>query len=124
MVDGYLVGTGVGYEVDSVERHGSSAQMGATLLRHERFNTAGLSLVHVTPAEYWTDPAPFLDRLSREVARRAAAGLSEPPGLLVQPRGPVILRRRRDPRGIRGADAPSGRPWIPRGSCAGAIAAE
>lgn len=88
--DIYLLGTGIGVEVDSLERHGEAATLQATLGRHERSSAAGLSLLHLTPGTFRADPDAFLQRLLAAVASRRAAGLSEPPGMVVRPRGPVL----------------------------------
>lgn len=89
-LDVYLVGTGVGGEVDSKERHGQQESLDDTLVRHERASTNGLSLVHVTPGRYRDDPAAFLGRLFAKVAERRSRGLGEPAGLAVIPRGPLL----------------------------------
>jgi hypothetical protein len=89
-LDGYLIGTGVGYEVDSREWHGSSRDMSATLQRHERANRAGLTLVHVTPVSYRANSGAFLARLDAAVAHRRATGLGEPAGLRLVGETPVL----------------------------------
>lgn len=89
-VDGYLLGTGVGYEVDSRERHGSSSEMSATLQRHERAARAALSLVHVTPSSYRSDPAGFHARLAEAVRHRREMGLGEPAGMRLLGESPVL----------------------------------
>ncbi len=88
--DAYLVGTGVGAEMDSKERHGHADALDATLLRHERVSRHGLELLHVTPARFRADPQAFITDLRRAVARRRAAGRGEPAGLQVIPRGPLL----------------------------------
>jgi hypothetical protein len=88
--DVYLVGTGVGGEMDSREWHEGAEQLDQTLLRHERAHRWGLSLVHVTPGRFRADPASFTARLLREVAERRRQGLGEPDGLVVTPRGPLL----------------------------------
>lgn len=88
--DVYLVGTGVGAEMDSKERHGDADALDATLLRHARAQAHGISLLHVTPARYRRDPAAFRARVLDEVADRARRGLREPAGLQVVPRGPLL----------------------------------
>lgn len=89
--DVYLVGTGVGGELDSVERHGGQEHLADTLDRHERADVAGVHLVHVTPQRFRADPAAFLARLRRAVAHRGDR--CEPPGLVVLPRGPLLGQR-------------------------------
>lgn len=89
-LDVYLVGTGVGAEMDSQERHGGSDNLDDTLRRHEHATRCGLSLVHVTPGRYRADPAGFRARLLAAVAERRDRGLGEPDGLEVLPRGPLL----------------------------------
>lgn len=88
--DVYLVGTGVGGEMDSQEWHGEAEQLDATLMRHELAQHHGLTLVHVTPARFRSDPAAFTARLVRAVAEQRREGLGEPAGLVVTPRGPLL----------------------------------
>ncbi|MCW2544139.1 MAG: hypothetical protein JWM40_1691 [Frankiales bacterium] len=80
VVDGYVLGSGVGYEVDSVERHAGHEELAATLDRHESFRAAGVEL-HTTPTRFRGAPDAFVGRLL------AVAGSGvEPPGLDVRPR--------------------------------------
>jgi hypothetical protein len=88
--DVYLVGTGVGGEIDSRERHEQADLLDQTLLRHERAHASGLSLVHVTPTRFRAEPAAFTARLLAAVAERRRQGLREPDGLVVTPRGPLL----------------------------------
>ena len=76
--DVYLLGTGVGGELDSKERHGEAALLDATLQRHGRFADAGLWLEHVTPARFRRDPDAYV-----EVLLAHAATHREPAGLRV-----------------------------------------
>jgi hypothetical protein len=89
VADGYLLGTGVGYEVDSVERHSGPA-LTATLDRHERLSRVGVRLVHVTPSSFRADPHAFLNRLVEAVSARRSVGLGDPPGLTLAHPGPVL----------------------------------
>ncbi len=82
--DVYLLGTGVGGELDSKERHAEAELLDATLQRHGRFAHAGLWLEHVTPARFRRDPDAYVDLL---LAR--AAVHREPAGLRVVHVGPV-----------------------------------
>ncbi len=50
--DGWIPSAGIGWEMDSVEQHGSTNDLDATLLRHERFADAGLALRHITPTRF------------------------------------------------------------------------
>ena len=68
--DVYLVGTGVGGEVDSRERHEEADLLDQTLLRHQRAHAFGISLLHVTPTRFRADPAAFTAGLLAEVAQR------------------------------------------------------
>lgn len=88
--DVWLVGTGVGGEMDSQERHGTPELLDATLARDKRFARAGLVLEHVTPQRFRAGPDAFVTGLLREAVRRRALGLAEPPGLLLVPRGPLL----------------------------------
>ena len=83
--DVYLLGTGVGGELDSKERHAEAELLDATLQRHGRFADAGLWLEHVTPARFRRDPDAYVDLL---LAR--AAEHREPAGLRVVHVGPVL----------------------------------
>lgn len=90
IADVYLVGTGVAGEMDSKEVHGDADALDDTLVRHETFTDAGLSLAHVTPGRYRANPTAFHDRLLGAVADRRRRGLGEPGGLVVTPRGPLL----------------------------------
>lgn len=90
ILDVYLVGTGVGGEMDSKERHEEPGSLDDTLGRHEHASSAGVSLVHVTPSRYRADPAAFRARLLAAVADRQQRGVGEPQGLVVTPRGPLL----------------------------------
>jgi hypothetical protein len=84
--DGWLPGLGLGWELDSVRHHGSSAGLDATLRRHDGFTRAGLELLHLTPARLRRDPRAFVLELRDRVAVRAAMAAPEPPGLVLGPR--------------------------------------
>ncbi len=90
VADVWLVGRGVGGELDSREWHGTEDALDATLRRHGRFEAAGLSLEHATPTTYRKDPAGFVARMVAEADRRDALGLREPAGLVLKPRGPLL----------------------------------
>lgn len=98
--DGWLVGLGLGWEVDSYRHHGSVGDLDATLLRHERFAHVQLELVHITPTRFRRSPAAFIDTLCARAAERRALPVAEPPGLVVvarrspvsiPPRGRLII---------------------------------
>ena len=90
VLDVYLVGTGVGGELDSRERHEEPDALDDTLQRHDRAGRRGLALVHVTPNRYRADPAAFHARLFQAVADRRRSGLGEPHGLVLRPRGLLL----------------------------------
>ena len=82
--DVWLVGRGVGGEVESVEWHGDDDQTESTYDRHERMTAPGLELVHLS-----------VRRVRKDVEEAATHLLSttpvvEPPGLRVVPRGPLL----------------------------------
>ncbi|MHB8961384.1 MAG: hypothetical protein ACYDAN_17380, partial [Candidatus Limnocylindrales bacterium] len=89
IADVYLLGTGVGGEMDSKQVHGDADRLDDTLVRHDTFTGAELSLVHVTPGRYRANPTAFHDRLFAAVVDRQRRGLGEPEGLVVTPRGPL-----------------------------------
>ena len=89
--DVWLLGTGVGGELDSRRFHGSQLLLDATLARQARAERRGVALVHRSPTRFRQDPDGFVV----ELAERAAE-VPEPPGLVLVPRGPVLpLPRRR-----------------------------
>lgn len=89
--DIWLLGTGVGGELDSHRFHGSQASLDRTLARHARSARRGVVLVHRSPVRFRQDPLGFVAELAERVAE-----VPEPPGLTVVPRGPVLpLPRRR-----------------------------
>lgn len=91
VADVWLLGTGVGGELDSKEFHADDLRLDATLLRHKAFERAGLTLCHITPSRYRANPAAFHQELLTAVRERQAAGRAEPPGLTLRPRGPLLL---------------------------------
>lgn len=88
MPDGWVPSAGLGWEMDSVQNHGSTSDLDATLSRHERFTDAGLSLRHVTPTRFRADPHGW----ATDLAARAQLqqGWSPPRGLVVVARGPLL----------------------------------
>lgn len=90
VTDVWLVGTGVGGEMDSKERHGDADLLDATLARDKRFSRAGLVLEHVTPTRFRAAREAFVALLLREAARRRACGQAEPPDLRLVPHGPLL----------------------------------
>lgn len=90
--DGYFVGLGAGWELDSRTHHEEADALEATLHRHTVFGAAGIALAHVTPRQLRRDPAGVVAAVL-SVARsrqQLPAHLREPPGLEVLPRGPVL----------------------------------
>lgn len=90
VLDAYLVGTGVGAEVDSRQEHASEQHLDATLRRHRKVQSRGAELLHVTPTRYRSDPAGFHRELVAAAQGRLARGLGDPPGLRFVPRGPLL----------------------------------
>ncbi len=90
IADVWLVGTGVGGEVDSKEAHEEAGLLDATLLRHAGFTAAGAELCHVTPTRYRANPLTFHQELFAAVRSRQARGLGDPPGLRLVPRSPLL----------------------------------
>jgi hypothetical protein len=85
--DVWFLGTGVGGEVESVERHGSDDDTETTYDRHERMTAPGLELVHLSVRRIRRD----VDEAARHLLDRVAArDEPEPPGLVVVPRGPLL----------------------------------
>ena len=82
--DIWLVGRGVGGEVDSQERHGTVDQTENTYDRHERITAPGLELVHLSVRRIRASAAEAASHL---LARTA---VPEPPSLRVVPRGPLL----------------------------------
>jgi hypothetical protein len=82
--DIWLVGRGVGGEVESQEWHGDEEQTENTYDRHERFGAAGAELVHLSVRRIRADADEAATRLLSEPA------VPEPAGLRVVPRGPQL----------------------------------
>lgn len=81
-VDALLPALALGVEVDSLRHHGSSADLEATLRRHERFAAVGVRLLHVTPWGVRRTPEDVVARVLAAV--RAAAVI--PSDVQVRPR--------------------------------------
>lgn len=90
VADVYLVGTGVGGEVDSAQEHAEDDRLDGTLVRDDRFRDHGIDLRHVMPRRYRADPEAFHQTLIRAALRRLEQGLGDPPGLVLRPRGPLL----------------------------------
>ena len=83
--DGYVVGTGVGWQVDSRRHHGSDLDLDQTLAVHDRFAAAGVTVLHVTPRRLRRLGPAWVDLL----AAAAAAGRGDPVGLELRLTGPL-----------------------------------
>ena len=90
VVDIWLVGQGVGGELDSREHHGDEKALDETLLRDKRFSSPGLVLHHFTPTRMRDNTEAFVQTLFASAADRRARGITEPPGLTLRPRGPLL----------------------------------
>ena len=90
--DGWFVGLGCGWEMDSRERHAGDDDFDRTLARHDAFAAHGLVLAHLTPARLRRDPSAAVGAVLAVPAarKRLPAELREPAGLRVVPRGPVL----------------------------------
>jgi hypothetical protein len=84
--DIWLVNRAVGGEVESVERHGSAADVESTYDRHERFADAKVELVHVPVRRIRAD----VQAAARHLLGRAREVTRGPAELVVVPRGPVL----------------------------------
>jgi hypothetical protein len=82
--DVWLVGRGVGGEVESVEWHGDDEQTESTYDRHERMTAPGLELVHLSVRRVRADVEEAAGHLL------STTPVTEPPGLRVVPRGPLL----------------------------------
>ena len=90
VLDFYLVGTGVGGEVDSKQEHGDEAKLDATLLRHKTVESFDLDLHHITPTRFRAAPTAYLHTLFAAARTRLAKGLGDPDGIELRPRGPLL----------------------------------
>ena len=90
--DGYFLGLGAGWEVESRERHEGDESFDETLGRHTVFGGHGLVLAHPTPRRIRQDPVLAASSVLRVARARLLlpSGLREPQGLEVIPRGPVL----------------------------------
>ena len=81
----------LGVEVDSLRHHGSSADLEATLRRHEHFASAGLRLLHVTPSAVRRTPEDVVARVLAALrTARPPDDVEVRPGPWDTPRDPVI----------------------------------
>jgi hypothetical protein len=90
--DGYFLGLGAGWEVDSRERHEGDESFDETLSRHTTFGGHGLVLAHPTPKRIRQRTATTASAVLAVARARLVlpAALREPPGLVVVPKGPIL----------------------------------
>jgi hypothetical protein len=90
--DVWLIGLGIGGEVESKERHGGPAETESTYDRHERITAPGLELVHLSVRRIRVSaPEAAAHLLARARGRlELAVGTREPAGLAVVPCGPLL----------------------------------
>jgi hypothetical protein len=88
--DLFLVGTGSGGELDSVQEHvASQAKLADTLNRHTAA-ARSIDLLHRTPAQLREDPPRMVRELIAQAQDRLSRGLGDPAGLEIRPRGPLL----------------------------------
>jgi hypothetical protein len=90
IADVYLVGTGVGGELDSKQEHAEDEKLDATMVRDDVFKDVDIQLRHITPTRYRNNPEAYHQTLIRVAKRRLDAGRGDPPGLELRPRGPLL----------------------------------
>ena len=83
--DGWFLGLGLGWEVESRRHHAGGEDFDATLARHDRFAAHGLQLLHVTPRRARALGDRYAEVLRAAVNARRRAASPEPPGLVVRP---------------------------------------
>ena len=90
--DGYFVGLGAGWEVDSRERHDGDDSFDETLGRHTTFGGYGIVLAHPTPRRIRQSGAATAAAVLSVARARLLlpTGLREPRGLVVVPKGPIL----------------------------------
>ena len=86
--DGWIPGTGVGWQVDSRENHSEDDDFDLTLAVHDGFAEHGLTLLHVTPRRLRRLGPAWADLLVAAVDARPAVR-PEPDGLVLHPVGPL-----------------------------------
>ena len=93
--DGWFVGLGIGWEVDSRQFHAQDDDFDRTLARHDRFGAYGLQLLHVTPRRARRLGSAYAGVLAAAVDARRQAEHPEPRGLVVVPHDSSIRPLRR-----------------------------
>jgi hypothetical protein len=91
--DVYVPGCALGGETDSMRHHGSSVDLDATLTRDADFRHNGVLLEHVTPSRFRRAPQAWAANFAALATGRSTLG--EPPGLRIEPIGPLQDGRRR-----------------------------
>ena len=105
-LDGYLVGTGVGWQVDSRRHHSEGDDFDRTLAVHDAYAAAGITLLHVTPRRVRRDGSAWVGAVAGAV--RARPGQRDPPGVGVVLHAPLQDGRRRWARPSRSCAASVG----------------
>lgn len=96
--DGWFLGLGLGWEVESRRHHAEDETFDATLARHDRFGGYGLQLLHVTPRRARLLGDAYAGVLEAAVRARRQAAQPEPRGLVVRPHDAVVRPLRTPPR--------------------------
>lgn len=89
--DGYVPSLGFGWELDSLRYHGSSDDLAHTFDRHQGFDDIGIGLLHVVPARMRRAPEAWATSVAQRC--RSRTGWGPPPGLVVVPKGPLLVPR-------------------------------
>jgi len=85
--DGYVVGTGVGWQVQSRRHHAGEQDLETTLAVHDAYAAHDLTMLHLTPRRLRTLGPGWVELLIDAVVARAGRG--EPEGLVVEQRAPL-----------------------------------
>ncbi|MFN2540337.1 MAG: hypothetical protein ABR549_19585 [Mycobacteriales bacterium] len=88
--DVFLVGTGSGGELDSVQEHNASQEKLVHTLNRHTTAARVIDLLHRTPGQLRADPPAFVRALIAQAEDRLARGLGDPQGLEIRPRGPLL----------------------------------
>jgi len=86
--DGYVVGTGVGWQVQSQHHHAGEDDLETTLAVHDAYAAHDLTMLHLTPCRLRRLGADWVELLFDAVVARAGRG--EPEGLVVEQRAPLL----------------------------------
>lgn len=105
--DGWFLGLGLGWEVESRRHHAEDDDFDETLARHDHFSGYGLQLLHVTPKRARRLGAGYAYVLAAAVDARRRAGQPEPMGLVVRPHDAVQRPLRTPPARSTEATLPS-----------------